>query len=391
MRSSAWWIAMGYAGLVACSREETAGTGPTGGDNDAGTEAGDAASQGGDAGAGTGAGGASGVGGDGGMAGVGGTGWPGGAAGSAGTAGSGADAGSAGAGGSAGDGGAAGTGGSAGAAGAGGTTTYGWDYNLAHECASTTGQPGDANYYRVDADCPANAPGWLLVVESENGASQSCSGPINRSFPINAADSPVSLSFTPHQSALGPNWTVNMKVDHASAPHPCGPGYFTFFAFMDHVGYGGGPFPLPRETRSHHTLSYSYFAPSPGDAARTIVAGQFWWDGKARLVEIHVGSVNWGDAVPADPCTVLAAEWTPELTFVSLEGSCFGLALPPGTDTSIDVTWKEPIDYCVAKSYFPAPASWSQTAVQALYVAVEAKNGAVADLWQTDFRVDRAP
>lgn len=266
-------------------------------------------------------------------------------------------------------------------------SVWGVDYNLTRRCAMTTS--GEGNVY-VEPGCPGG-PNWTLAVESERVAGVSSPGPVTRSFLINGPDSPATIAWYPHESDLGPNWTVNLKVDHATYPHPSGEGYFTWLAMMDHVGYGGGPLPGPAQLRTSHMVSYAQWDPTQEDASRLVFGAQAHWNGMAHLIEVNVRSGNWGDAHPHPGVILASSDWFGDgsMEYVALDGAYWGLTVTPGAGAQpLVFDWSSLFAEAIAQGWLLPMTEPSATT--AVYVSVEVKNRAVADLWHTDFRVSEA-
>jgi len=267
-------------------------------------------------------------------------------------------------------------------------TPNGWDYNLTRRCTRTYDPTVTENYYADTSQCQKgkNAKQWTLVVESEQTANASCPGPLNQSFLINGANSPVTLGWQKHQSNLGVNWTVNMKVDHITHPHPCGTGYFTFFGFMDHVDHHGGPLPNPFNLSTSHAIFYDHYVPLGDNSARLVVGIQGWWGGKAHILEINLASENWGDAHPDPRAILVASNWSPDVEFVILHGPALGIVVNPGINSTISINWSALFNLAIANGWF-SPTNGLPSVTQAAYIGVEAKGASVANLWHTDFRI----
>ncbi len=266
---------------------------------------------------------------------------------------------------------------------------YGWDYNLTHRCVRSP-HPQKANYYEDLSDCPFSGKGWVIAVESEKELAVSCPGPADQSFPINSQDGPVFLTWYSHTDEYGnSNWSVNLKTDFVNVAHPCGGGYFTWYVIMDHIGYGGGPFPEPDNLIFSAIVNMNFFVPD--GAARGIVAWQGWWDGKARMVEINIVSKNWGDAHP-DPDIVNIIE-TPDMQFVNMDGMAMGQGIQMGVDTNIVIEWHKIIKNLTDRGILSPPSGgWSNTATSAIFVGSEVrnnseKNSVIGDIWLTNFRI----
>ena len=258
----------------------------------------------------------------------------------------------------------------------------GWDFNLTKQAAGTTGGPGDQNYYAVE---PVGKR-WLLVVESEDRPKHSCPGPLNRSYPINGPGSPVTLFWLAHSGDLGTNWTANMKVDHVTAPSPCGPGFFTFFGMMDNAD-GGGPLPPPRSLRASHTLYYDQWAPPGDNEMRLLVGAQAFWDGESHILEVDLIESGWADRDPDPRLVFKAPDWYGDgsAEYVVLAGQALGLGVERGKVQPVWVNWADLFTLAIAQGWLKAPSG--PQATQAVYIGVEVKNCGVANLWHTDFRI----
>jgi hypothetical protein len=297
-----------------------------------------------------------------------------------------------------------GEGGSAGAGGSGGEqdagdadagTTYGWDYNLTKACAATLGTASDTNYWQTTAGCEGGSLAhgfWLAQVHSYKGdPSVFCPGPENRTFPINGTDSPVTLSFAPHSSSLGPNLIVNMGVATKDHLHPCGAGHFTRLRFADHVAFGKGVYPKPRDLISHHVVTLQHEVAGPSDGCTLMLGASFQWSGKTVDISVELSANQWGDSFPNDPCLIYLAD-LPGFTPIALSGKCFaGLDVAPGAETTLDVHWRDVIDSCIAAAYVAAPADWSTAETLSTYFEVMTSNEANAFLSHTDFRLEAEP
>lgn len=266
------------------------------------------------------------------------------------------------------------------------TALAGWDYDLTRRCARTTGANGDANYYEDATQCDS-AQHWTLVVESETAPAQSCPGPLNRSFPINAPGSPIQLDWIPHQSDLGANWTAAMKVDQVTSPSPCGPGLFTYFGMLDHIDLGGGPLPGPTSLIASHVVVYDDWAPTEDTAARLVVGATFYWGGKAHWLEISpTRTPTWGDGDPHPGIVIASKAWgTPDVEFVLLDGPFWGIDVTRGASSFLFIDWAGYIDEMIRLGYFD-PIGDLPSVTQSVYIGVEVKGPAVANLYQTNFR-----
>jgi hypothetical protein len=52
-------------------------------------------------------------------------------------------------------------------------STFGWDYNLMHECVNSVGTPGSQYYYADHSDCPVTGQQWIAL----NGVSANVQPP----------------------------------------------------------------------------------------------------------------------------------------------------------------------------------------------------------------------
>lgn len=260
----------------------------------------------------------------------------------------------------------------------------GWDSNLTKRCAKTTGATSSTNYYHDSMQCDISGEKWTLAVESEAGLGMSCPGPVNQSYLINGSKSPISLNWINHISERGPNWTVDMKVDHISSPPTCAGPIWTWFAFMDHVNHGGGPLPAPHQVTSSHMINYSHWAPSSSGGARLIAGAQFWWGGNSHLVEIHLAQLNWGKAHPHPG--VIQRMLLPDGTeYIALYGDYWGVSVTPGIEKSINIPWNTLINQIISNGWFSSISG--SAATSAIFLAIEVKDHAIAELWHTNFRI----
>jgi hypothetical protein len=184
-----------------------------------------------------------------------------------------------------------------------------------------------------------------------------------------------------------------LKVDHVTHPAPaqCGTEYYTFFAFMDHVDHGGGPLPGPDKMISSHTIGYNQWSPVQGAAARLVLGAQWWWRGVAHILEIVPAMMNWTGGDPNNGWILVNKNWDGNNTvqYVVLYGPCWGLSVTPGgAAEALSIDWKNILQIVIQKGWFdPFDPTTDPSATQAVYVGVETHEQAVADLWQTDFRI----
>jgi uncharacterized protein affecting Mg2+/Co2+ transport len=268
------------------------------------------------------------------------------------------------------------------------SSQFGWDYNLTKRCAKTVLGPGSVNYFSDVSECAPNDKRWTLAVQSEVQLGQSCTGgPNNQSYPINAAGSPTTFSYSSHASELGANWAANIKVNHDAYPSSCAGSNFTWFAFMDHEAHGGGPFPPIANLKSSHRLNYNHWvAPGLVGGARLILGAQFTWAGKSHLIEIMPSTLNWGDS-NTHPGVLLAMTLADGTEYVQLDGPYWNLSISPTQEKVLVVPWKDLVVSMISNGWFsPIPAG-QVSSVNAVFVAVEAQGRGIADLRQTDFRI----
>ena len=269
----------------------------------------------------------------------------------------------------------------------------GWNYNLTKKCVKTA-QPSQPNYFEILAQCdPPPIPGipqqhWSLGVSSENNDGVVCPVPAAQSFLINGAGSPVSLVWLPHTDESGnSNWAVNMKTDMYNFMHPCGAGHFTWYAFMDHIGLGGGPLPRPDQLRFGAVVNFNDYLPN--GAARALAEFQGYWGGKVRYVDVSFSRTNWGDNYPGDPM-IYEYRDSPEFTYISVSGEYFGISAPKAQDTLLQVNWSAILGTLIAAGRLPVYGD--NPSASAVGISHETYNGApslsaVSDLWFTNFRI----
>lgn len=267
----------------------------------------------------------------------------------------------------------------------------GWDYNLATRCV-TTPHPDQGNYFADDLQCGPDGKRWTVAVQSEATYGGSCPGPTNQSFPVNGPGSPVTMTWEPHvDEAARANWSVALTSDFRTNPHPCGDGYFTWFMFMDHVAFGGGPFPRPDRLAFSATVNFTD-AVSRG-ASRAIARWQGAWDGKARVIEMRFQGTGYPDAYRDDPL-IMNYRNTPTVEFVSIDGAALGLSVAKGTDAALEISWSTVIASLIHKGFLEAPASgWATAQTRAVGLGHEvmtkrSPTWAEARLWFTNFRVE---
>ncbi len=268
------------------------------------------------------------------------------------------------------------------------TNRSGWDYDLTKKCIRTTGSPGDTNYFATTDQCANDGKQWTIAVQSESAPGESALGPVNRSFLVNGPNSPVTATWHPHTNEIGTNWTVNMKTDFMTQPHPAGDGHFTWFAMIDHGNQGGGPFPVPINLVSEHRIGYNSYVPFSDGASRLIAGAQFYYGGKSHLIEINLNSVQWGDSHPDPEAVHVSADWLGDgtLEYVTLDGAALGLTSTPEVEATIRIPWGDILARVIEKGWL-TPIGTNESATQAVFIATETKNKVVTDLWHTNFRI----
>lgn len=272
-------------------------------------------------------------------------------------------------------------------------TPSGFNYNLTKRCVKTT-KPSEPNYYEETSQCdPPPIPGipskhWTLAIESERELGVPCPEPMNQSFLVNGTSSPVTLAWLSHTDEFGnSNWSVNMKTNLCDFTHPCGENYFSWYMFMDHIDYGGGPLPAPDKVEFSATVYYNDFCPN--GASRAIALFQGYWNGKHRMVELHFQSTNWGDAEPGNPVIVWRAEDS-NFQYLAVHGQYFGINIPKAQESPLTIPWRAVINTLISQGYLPVPSGgWS---TQAIGIGHEVHNwtpslAVIADLWFTNFRI----
>ena len=266
----------------------------------------------------------------------------------------------------------------------------GWDNNLQIRCAATTGVPGDTFYYQDSTQCAAAlpyTPHWQLAVQSESSLSASCPGPSNRSYPINGAGSPVRLAWMSHTSDVGPNWSVNLLVDQWTyPPNPgCGSPVWTWFSFQNVPGLTGFPLPSPATLATSHVINYTHWEPTLNDGTRLIAGGQFYWGNKWHFIEVNLHHANYGYPANHPPGLLLSQTLPAGEEFIILDGPYWGVTVTQGVDSFVYIPWYHLVNSAIARGWL-SPISGSPS-TGAVHLAVEVKDRAVANLWQTNFRM----
>ncbi|MCX7944185.1 MAG: hypothetical protein N2746_06730, partial [Deltaproteobacteria bacterium] len=242
---------------------------------------------------------------------------------------------------------------------------YGWDFNLTKRCVKSVCDSSSPYYFEDTSEC-SSSKSWLIAVESEPSLGASCPGPVNCSFLINGQDSPVRMNMYRHTGDCGDNWTVNMIVDHSAYPSPCQKDYWTWFVLMDHLQTGGGPYPNPKVARTHHKVNFNDYTPYADSSARFFVGGQWWYDGKARMIELNMVLSQWGDADP-HPGLIVRFD-NKDFEFIALDASYWGLDIQKGIDTSIDIPWGQILQDSISNGWLAQPTSWNNVATTSYFI-----------------------
>jgi len=261
-------------------------------------------------------------------------------------------------------------------------TPSSWDVGIP-KCAKTP--HGDKlNHYQEETECRISKKNWTLVVQAEGGTlGQSCIGPSDQSFLINAPKSPATLSWIPHNTEAGRRWTANLKVNTISKL-ACSNQY-TFFGFMNHVEHGGGPLPNLTRLRSSHELSYEQFAKDGGEVRLTLGA-QVFWGGKAHILEVLPARIGY-KANPGFPPGVIQKITTDKFEYIIIDETWGARVHPNGSTQKLNVNWFTLFSKMIALGLFTKPDG--ETATQAVYVAVETHNHAIGNLYQSKFIVSQ--
>lgn len=304
-------------------------------------------------------------------------------------------------------------------------TAWGWDNNLTRQCASTTGRPAHStvtisesnNHYSIRNQCldsPVDArptKHWQIGAQTENAETpgfiqgNTCvtGAPNSRTELINGSSSPYRLSWLPHTSDVGPNWTVNMKVDRVTYPPPasCPGTVYSWFAFQDNSGgEGGGPLPSPTTVESSHVLNYATYTPTVSDGARLIASATFFWrsrrpDGTQtesvpRTIEINLNSknINYQTYYPNNPPGLLFTKTQINgAQYITLDGNHWGVKVNEGIDTFVYVPWYSIVQQTIALGWLNGPDSISQAATATISLQIEVQNRGIANLHHTNFRI----
>lgn len=260
-------------------------------------------------------------------------------------------------------------------------TPSGWDTDIP-KCAKTP-HGGKLNHYQEMTECRLSEKNWTLVVQAESGTlGQSCIGPSDQSFLINAPNSPVTLSWIRHTEA-GKGWTVNLKVN-TTRKLACSNQY-TFFGFMNHIEHGGGPLPNLTRLQSSHELSYEQFAKDGGEARLTLGA-QIFWDGKAHILEVIPAGIGY-KANPGFPPGVIQKINTNKFEYVIIDDTWGARVRPDSTTQTVNVNWSSLFKSMIKLGLFSKPNG--ENATQAVYIAVETHNQAIGNLYQSKFTVSQ--
>ncbi|OGG11446.1 hypothetical protein A2Z00_05700 [Candidatus Gottesmanbacteria bacterium RBG_13_45_10] len=251
----------------------------------------------------------------------------------------------------------------------------GWDYNLTKRCIKSP-HPGQINYYEDTVECDGQGKNWTIAVQAEKSLGTTCGGYVNQSLPINTTDSPLSLTWLPHQDEWGTqNWQVNLTTDLTTKSHPCGGGVWTWYTLMDNVTLHGGPFATPHVLATSATVTLNQ-QNNQNVTTRAFLGFQGFWDGKSHSIEINF-SLNdtWGDAVPTEADIIWAMPANDTQEFVVMNGQSWGLSVTPGSNKLLYVKWLDIITSLIARGFFTAPSGgWQNTASAAVYIGTEVNN-----------------
>lgn len=233
--------------------------------------------------------------------------------------------------------------------------------------------------------------GLLLPVQSEARLREACPEPVNESFTPNAEGSPITYEM--------PSPGVHhLKSDFASVAHPCDRnewvGHWTWSVVMSHVNHGGTQMPRPRDFVLAFRGWYKDWLPKA--SARAIIGAQFFWNGKAHMVEVCTLS-NWGDAFLDNPLVV--QYWVlDDLEYVAVDASLYNVGFVRDQECDIRIEFGGILDDLIAADAMTAPDDWDQTATMAWFVGIEQHNhcvggpgdpAGVADMFFTEPEVVR--
>lgn len=274
------------------------------------------------------------------------------------------------------------------------STPGGWNYNLTKRCVKSP-LPGLPNYYEETPQCDSTPfPGlpthyWTVAVSSEFKDGSVCPEPAAQSFLINGQGSPVTLGWFPHTDEFGnTNWAVNMKTDLYNYQHPCGGNHFNWYAFMDHTDLGGGPLPNPDRLRFSAVVNFNDYLLN--GASRALVEFNGYWAGKPRYVDVAFCRTNWGDNYPDDPM-IYELRDTPQMTYISVRGSYFGIEIPKGVDSLVSVNWGVVLSALINAGHLVAFDGHPETHMAGISHETHnwsATGSAVSDMWFTNFRIE---
>jgi hypothetical protein len=265
-------------------------------------------------------------------------------------------------------------------------STPGWDHDLATRCVKTV-SPQIANYHEDTTQCAPGGGHWFAYVSVKDPTPMSgCPGPAWQAFPINSSGSPAIMDWYSYWgSPLGPNWTVNLKMDNVYTSMPCvGPDTLTQLSIGDHIEVGGGPLPNPRSLTSSHQVAYGEWRPN-GGATRLVAAAHFRWAGKERWVEVNLHSAGFADNHP-DPEVVSVDIPLPNNERVVYDGAAIGQGVPSDYMTTYpSIDWKQLVQQAADEGWFsdPIPSNAQTIGVR---IGVETKGDALANLWTTSLR-----
>lgn len=268
---------------------------------------------------------------------------------------------------------------------AGSTPSGGWSHDLQVRCAKSMGSPSGINYYEDTAQCGPDGRNWSVFVDVKNPVG-SCPAASPQAFAVNGTGSPAILGWYQYWgSPLGPNWTVNLKLDNVYTNQACvGSNTATQLGFGKHVDLAGGPLPHPSELSSSHQMAYSDWRPN-GGKTRLVASAVLRWGGKNRRIEVNLNSGNVTDQHAAPE--VIQIENTTNLERLVLDGTALGYGVPSDyTSTTHTIQWKDLLAQAFEESWLSTPTTGQETL--AVYMAVETTGDEMATLWTMNFRVN---
>lgn len=201
-----------------------------------------------------------------------------------------------------------------------------------------------------------------LPIQSESQQHVTCPEPMNASFVVNAQGSPV--TYAP--------WGTDgfeIKMNLYDNTHPCTGRFFTWVVVQEHVDKGGGPFPHPLDLQVHFASAW-YLDWLPAASARGVVGVQYYWDGKARLIEISTPS-HWGDG-HADPL-VIDHRTYPQLEYMNLDARVYGAGFRRGEMGAWTIDGLHLLHQAIRRG-LTRPTSWMNVATTSVFAGFELHN-----------------